>query len=75
MPLLILFIMGCYSLVLVLKVDEELEARRIEAEQRRAEGLDDLDPLAPNDQAADPAQIVDAPAPLEAPNNIREEHN
>lgn len=34
-PLLLLFVMGIYSLVLLLKVDDELEARRQEEEERR----------------------------------------
>ena len=34
LPLLFLFIMGVYSLVLLLKVDEELEARREQAAER-----------------------------------------
>ena len=39
--------MGCYSLVLLLKVDEELEARRLKREERMANAPDGLDPLDP----------------------------
>ena len=43
LPLLFIFAMGIYSLILLLMVDEELEERRNSGDEERDKGWDGLD--------------------------------